>query len=114
MKKLDIVKTTEIYNSNMAIAKSDIYFPNIRAVSSQAADDMLNISGTVAAFVMYPLDGNICISARSLGECNVQIIMEKLGGGGHMTVAGAQIKDIDMQEAELLLQRAIDEYLIEK
>lgn len=114
MRKLDILKTMQIYSGNMAIAQSDENFTNIRVISSQAADDMLNISGIQAAFVLYPVDGSVFISARSLGDVNVQVIVERLGGGGHMMIAGAQLKNTNLQNAKLLLQQAIDKYLSEK
>lgn len=113
MHKLDIVKTTQLYNGGSAIAVCRDVFSNIRVVSSQAADDMLNIAGTKAAFVIYSSGGDVCVSARSLGEVNVQIIMEKLGGGGHMTVAGAQIKGVNIDETIKLLEDSIDNYLEE-
>jgi len=114
MRKLEIVKTTQLYNGNIAIAHSDISFENIRAISSQAADDMLNIAGTKAAFVIYPIEENVYISARSLGDVNVQLIMEKLSGGGHMTAAGTQLKNTEVAEAENLLKQAIDQYIEEQ
>ena len=114
MHKLDIVKTTQLYNGNTAIARARDNLPNLRVIASQAADDMLNIAGTKAAFVLYPYDGDAAISARSLGEVNVQLIMEKLGGGGHMTVAGAQLKGTGIDDAAELLRHAIDKYLEEK
>lgn len=114
MRKLDIVKTTQLYNANTAIAMSVSNFPNIRTISSQAADDMLNIAGTKAAFVLYPVNDDIFVSARSLGDFNVQLIMEKLGGGGHMTVAGAQLKGISLDAALDRVKKAIDEYISEK
>ncbi len=114
MQKLDIVKTTQLYNGDTAIAHSLKELQNIRVISSQAADDMLGISGTKAAFVVYPIDGSICISSRSLGEINVQLIMEKLGGGGHMTSAGARIENADIFEVMELLRQAIDQYIEEK
>ena len=113
MCKLDIVKTTEIYTGGMAVAECRASDPNIRVISSMAADDMLNISGTKAAFVIYRIDNDIFISARSLGEVNVQLIMEKLGGGGHMTVAGAQLKNTDITKVKYSLKEAIDEYIKE-
>lgn len=114
IKKIDIVKTTELYNGNTAISETHESFDNIRVISSQAADDMLNISGTKAAFVIYPVDNDVFISARSLGEINVQVIMEKLGGGGHMTVAGAQLKNSTVSEVKDNLKQAIDSYIAEK
>ena len=67
--------------------------------SAQAADELLGIQGVNASFVMYPAGGGINISARSLGSVNVQVIMEALGGGGHQTMAGAQLPDVTMEEA---------------
>lgn len=113
MRKIDIVKTTQLYNGNTAIAVGNANMPNIRVIASQAADDMLNIAGTKAAFVIYPYEGDVSISARSLGEINVQLIMEKLGGGGHMTVAGAQLKGCSEEDAVNMLKNAIDKYIEE-
>lgn len=114
MCKLDIVKTTEIYEKEFAVAECRAQNSNIRVVSSMAADDMLNISGIKAAFVIYRTDNEVFISARSLGEVNVQLIMEKLGGGGHMTVAGAQLKNTDITKTKYCLKEAIDKYVKEK
>jgi len=75
---------------------------------------MLNIAGTKAAFVIYPIEENVYISARSLGDVNVQLIMEKLSGGGHMTAAGTQLKNTEVAEAENLLKQAIDQYIEEQ
>jgi c-di-AMP phosphodiesterase-like protein len=88
-------------------------YPNMRVISSRAADEMLNISGIAAAFVLYKTDGNIFLSARSLGDVNVQIIAEKLGGGGHATVSGAKISADDFDDAFLMLKNAIDDYIKE-
>lgn len=114
MCKLDIVKTTEIYKDEMAIAECRAANSNIRVVSSMAADDMLNISGIKAAFVIYRVENDVFISARSFGDVNVQVIMEKLGGGGHMTVAGAQLKNTDITKTKYSLKEAVDSYLSEK
>ena len=74
---------------------------------------MLNLNGTAAAFVIYPVDGKMCVSARSLGNVNVQLIAEKLGGGGHATVAGAQMDTNDANEAVAAVSSAYEEYLNE-
>ncbi len=88
---------------------------NIRVVTSKAADEMLNIEGVKASFVIADIGNSVMqISARSLGEENVQLIMELLGGGGHNTMAAAQIKDSDTVQAKQLLLKAIDEYLLNK
>ena len=111
--RLEIIKNAEIWNENIAVSVCESDIENIRIASSQAADEMLNISGIKAAFIIYQIETGICFSARSFGDINVQIIMEKLGGGGHMTVAGAQIKDISLEDAKNRLQMAISEYFEE-
>lgn len=81
---------------------------------AQAADELLDIKGIEAAFVLLKRDKVIYISARSLDEINVQIIMEKLGGGGHITIAGAQMENMTFAEVEEKLHWAIDETLTEE
>lgn len=111
--KIKIMENLELYTENIAIAYINDKYANMRVLSSQAADDMLGIRGIRAAFVVYPFETEACISARSLGDINVQLICEKLGGGGHMTVAGAQLKGIDVDAARLELKAAISEYIDE-
>ena len=77
---------------------------------AQAADDLLNIKGIKASFVLSPNDTRIVISGRSLGDINVQMILEKLGGGGSMTIAGAQVPNVTLDEAMEQLKAAIKEY----
>lgn len=84
--------------------------PDIRIVSAQAADELLKVSGIKASFVLFKNNGLINISARSLGEINVQIIMETLGGGGHQNMAACQLKGCNMKEAEAKLKGAIKEF----
>ena len=85
--------------------------PQSRVVAAKAADEMLNISGVEASVVISPDDkGNINISARSIGEVNVQILMEKLGGGGNRSAAAAQLRDTTLDEAVRNVYAAIDEY----
>lgn len=88
--KYKLVSSAEIHN-NWAIACAQEEFPDIRIASAQAADELLSIQGVDASFVIFPTGTVINISARSLGDINVQIIMESIGGGGHFTMAGAQI-----------------------
>lgn len=113
MHKIRIMETLEVYSSNIAIAHAQEIYPNMRVVSSLAADDMLGISGIRAAFVVYEVDGEAYVSARSFGDINVQLICEKLGGGGHMTVAGAQMRGIGTEAALLEVKAAISEYIDE-
>ena len=111
-KKTRLVANAEIYN-HCAIAISDIQSDDIRVVAPQAADELLGISGVDASFVLYESNGNVHFSARSMGAMNVQIIMEKLGGGGHQTMAGAQLDGVSLESARQTLLLAIDEHIKE-
>jgi c-di-AMP phosphodiesterase-like protein len=83
-------------------------------VTAQAADELLNISGVEVSIVLCPTeDGGVIISARSIGDINVQVLLEKLGGGGNRSAAGAQLKDISIRNAVNRLFAAIDNYLDE-
>ena len=79
-------------------------------VAPQAADDLLGISGVDASFVLYEQDGTVNISARSMGAVNVQLILEGMGGGGHQTMAGAQIKDASVRDVLMKLVASIDSF----
>lgn len=108
-KKARIVSSAEIYGG-CAIARYTENDPQVRIVTSQAADELLDVEGVSASFVLFPADGKINISARSLGEWNVQVIMESLGGGGHRTMAACQTDAADMEEAVGRVRGAIDKY----
>ncbi len=112
--KAEIVKNARRLADKIAVSVCGESFPNIRVISSQAADEMLNLENFEAAFVIYPMDGDIGISARSIGKINVQLIMEALGGGGHMTIAGAQLKNDNAESALRRLTAAVNEYLENK
>ena len=97
------------------ISSTETNSPDIRIVSAKAADEMLNIENVKASFVLsYISNETVQISARSLGEENVQLIMENLGGGGHSTMAAAQIKNSDIETARDMLLKAIDNYYLAK
>ena len=104
-----IIDNAETY-SDCAISVVQDKIDNIRLVTSQAADEMLNIEGVRASFVIYESGDSVNISARSYGEINVQLIMESFGGGGHQTMSACQIKDVSFEEATEMLRKAIDEY----
>ena len=108
--KNEIVSTASIYK-NMAIAVTQIQNDNIRIITSQVADELLNISNVNASFVIYKTDKSINISARSFGNVNVQLIMERLGGGGHLTMSATQLKSDTIEEAINKLKNEIDYYL---
>ena len=88
--KAHLVGSAEIYRG-CAIACAQSQGAQMRLAAPQAADELLGISGVIASFVLYETDGVVNFSARSMGALNVQVIMEKLGGGGHQTMAGAQM-----------------------
>ena len=106
-RKAQIVSAAKIHR-NCAVATADFKSDDIRIVAPQAADELLNITDVDASFVIYRTNNVANISARSLGATNVQVIMEKLGGGGHQTMAAAQLADKTLSEAEKLLIEAID------
>lgn len=107
-----IIEKAERYKNKIALAickKSD---SDMQTVVAQATDELLNITDITSAFVVCDMGADsVVVSARSLGDINVQVIMEKLGGGGHMTIAGAQLKDISANEVMQILKAAIDEYM---
>lgn len=109
--KVDIVKTAVDIGPGFAMAVVPEPYPKMRVLASQAADEMLNIGETKASFVIYPMDSGYGLCARSIGNINVQLIMEKLGGGGHATVAGAQLKTKDLEAVKRTLIKAVQEYL---
>ncbi len=112
--KTEVVKNAKIVHENMAISvlETKVYEPRI--LIAQAADELLGITGIEASFVLYADSGCVYISARSLGNINVQIIMENLGGGGHQTGSACQIENTDINRGMIMLNNAIDEYLKEE
>ena len=108
-RKSRIVGNAQIYRG-CAVAQSDFSSDDMRVVAPQAADELLSIDGVDASFVLYETGGVINISARSMGLINVQLIMEKMGGGGHQTMAATQLKGIEMEKAKQLLFESIDDY----
>lgn len=93
-----------------AISIADIDNSNVRLITSQAADELLNLDGVKASFVAFDVNNTVCISARSFGEMNVQVIMEKFGGGGHATMAAAQISNSKKEDVLKELELEIDRY----
>ncbi|TGB01240.1 DHH family phosphoesterase [Halobacillus salinus] len=106
-----LIQRAEVYRDGIAIStgdKGEAYGPVIIA---QAADTLLTMSGVIASFVISERsDGRIGISARSLGDINVQVIMERMNGGGHLTNAATQLEDTTIEDAKALLQDIVDEY----
>ncbi|MBE5812697.1 MAG: phosphoesterase [Clostridiales bacterium] len=107
--KAEVIKNAEIIDDEIAISICDSE-ENGALIAAQSADELLNIVGIKASFVLSRQENQISISGRSLGEINVQLILEKLGGGGSMTIAGAQIIDSTEEEVIEKLKQAIKEY----
>ena len=114
----DLVKEAR-FNTNVVLYRDRIALStcegetdaSYRVVAAKAADKLLNLRGVDAAFSLVMIDGAIHISARSNGNVNVQLILEKLNGGGHYDVAGAQVADMTMQEVLTALRSSIDTQL---
>ena len=107
--KAEAVRTAEIYRGCFAIAKcpsEGLESPTV--VGAQAANELLNIAGVKASFVLTTYNKEVYVSARAIDEVNVQVMMEKLGGGGHINIAGAQVKE-SIEEVEHMIREIIDE-----
>lgn len=103
-----IIRQAELYREDLAIAA--INEECERVTAAKAADELLTLSGVQASFVFYPKEDGVYISARSLGEVNVQVIVEKLGGGGNSSSAGGQLPGLTVEEVSRQLREAIDAY----
>lgn len=111
--KFKLVAGAEIFNSCALACSDDECDEDMRVTAAQAADDLLSINNVTASFVMYKHGDTVNISARSLGDVNVQLVMEQLGGGGHHSMAGAQIKGATMEQARAMLLNIIENNEIE-
>lgn len=111
--RAEVVNVAEIYANEIAISHFDDNAKNSILVAAQAADELLDINGVTASFVIAKTGDKIHISGRSRGDVSVQLILEKLGGGGHFNMAGAQVM-CSMEEAKAKLKKAIDEYMQER
>ena len=108
MAKYQIIKSSRLYRQEIAIAALNT--GTTRVLAAQAADELLNISGISASFVLYPDENQVIISARSVGSANVQVILEPLGGGGNPATAGAQLQNTDVKDALDRLVESIDKF----
>jgi len=113
MKKWAIMESATTYKRSISIAKCLKNDVDMQTIIAQAADELLNISDISCSFVLCDMGGTVFISARSLGDYNIQIITEKLGGGGHLTMAATQLPGVTLDVAEEMLKNAIDEYISE-
>ncbi len=109
--KSNMVSNAEIIRDEIALSVNTTSIENARLVAAQSADALLNIRGISCSFVIGIKEDGAILLAQDLRDINVQLILEKIGGGGHLTVAGAQFNDTEIEEVESLLLNAIDEYL---
>lgn len=112
--KAEIIQRTEIIDERICISYSEEEIDNINIVIAKAADELLNIKKIEASFVLGIKGDTVFVSARSLGDINVHVLMEKLGGGGHIDIAGTQIKDVGLLKAYQMVKDVIQEYLEEE
>ena len=108
--RYDIIRRAAVYKGDIAVAAVDRDGIG-RVAASQAADELLTLKGVRASFVIYRHGDSILLSARSLGNVNVQVILEKLGGGGNSTAAGGRVENATLAEVREQVERAIDAYL---
>ena len=108
--RAEIVRNAEVHGDNFAISitPEEIAIESPTIIGAQAANELLNINGIKASFVLTAFQNQIYISARSIDEINVQVIMERLGGGGHLNIAGAQLSGVSSEEAKQMLIDTID------
>lgn len=111
--KAEIIKSVELIKEKIAIATYEKDCENISTIVAQTADELLNINSILASFVLCKVDNAVIISSRSNGDINVQSVMEQLGGGGHLTVAGAQVENEDINQVKQKLVDIINKQLIE-
>ncbi len=109
----DVVKNAEIVRETIGISIYDKEDENANLICAKSADELLTINNITTSFVLGIQKNKVCISGRSIGDINVQLILEKLGGGGHIGVAGAQIEGVTLKEAKEMLIEKIDEYFAE-
>ena len=107
--RYDIIRRAELYREDIAVAAIDQEGVD-RVTAAQAADELLSLKGVKASFVVFPSGENVQMSARSLGEVNVQVILEALGGGGNSTTAGGRVENTDVETVKSRLLEAIDAY----
>ena len=109
----EIVNRTEVIKETIGISTYNEEDTNANIVCAKAADELLTISDITASFVIGNLGERVCISGRSIGDINVQVILEKLGGGGHITLAGAQVEGMSIEDVKTKLIEKINEYFDE-
>ena len=105
---------SEYFEGGLVVSYIENIIPNVQAIAGQAADSLLRVEGVRMTIVLFKIkDDTIGISARSSGDLNVQVIMEKFGGGGHQNVAGAQVRNISLDDLKNSVVEAARNYIAE-
>ncbi|MCE5187932.1 MAG: DHH family phosphoesterase [Eubacteriales bacterium] len=107
------VRSADILSGGVAVATVGEDVKNAPLIAAKAADELIGIRGIEAAFALGKDENGVSVSGRSLGKINVQLVCEKLGGGGHLTMAGAQLTDVEIDEAEALVRGYVEQYMQE-
>ena len=111
--KANAVESSKMYKKGVIFSVCESSHKNVYLACARAADELLDIKGVEASVVMCRYSGTVYVSARSNGRIDVESILKKVGGGGHITMAGAQFENKDIQTVDALLKKAVDEYLTE-
>ncbi len=114
VRRAQIIESTTLLPGGLALAWIKDASADSQLLAAQVANELLNIEEIKASFVVYPFKDGAAVSARSLGDVNVQVLMEKIGGGGHLNIAGAQLKGMSLGSAQEKLQQVLEEYLTEE
>ena len=110
LQRAQVVKNSEIWFGQVAVATMDQVVPHGAVIAAQTADILLTVENVKASFVVYAVQGGTNISGRSNADLNVQVLLEQLGGGGHLNVAGAQLKGVSIEEAKEKLKELFQDY----
>ncbi|NLG85842.1 MAG: hypothetical protein GX489_01245, partial [Firmicutes bacterium] len=114
VRRAAIIESTTLLPGGLALAEITHSAPDCQLLAAQVANELLNIEEIKASFVVYPFKDGAAVSARSLGDVNVQVLMEKIGGGGHLNIAGAQLKGMSVAAAREKLRQVLEDYLTEE
>ncbi|BCV23874.1 DHH family phosphoesterase [Gelria sp. Kuro-4] len=114
LKRAEAIKSAEVLPGGLALAEVNAAGSEAQLLAAQVANELLNIEEVKASFVLYPYKDGAAVSARSLGDINVQVLMEKLGGGGHLTIAGAQLSGVSVGAARDKVRAVLREFLSEE
>jgi c-di-AMP phosphodiesterase-like protein len=111
--RAELINNTEMLPGGVVVAICPHKVKNTQTAAAQAADMLLSIEGVRVSFVLFPTEDGVAVSARSQGDINVQVIMEEFGGGGHQTMAGAQLKQVSLEAVKKRVIELVAKYIEE-